>query len=123
MTPVRRRWSIYLLILVLAFGARVAAAAWWQARIPDGQRFTFGDSQSYWALALRVSHGESYQFGEQAQIFRTPGYPVTPLVYMVVMAAFLLSAVVYRPVDTLIGVALAATGAPVYRYLDHARRR
>jgi basic amino acid/polyamine antiporter, APA family len=49
--------------------------------------------------------------------YRTPGYPVTPLVYIVVMAGFLVSAIVYRPVETLVGVALAATGVPVYRYL------
>lgn len=46
--------------------------------------------------------------------YRTPGYPVTPLVYVVVMGAFLVSAVVARPAETLIGVALAATGAPVF---------
>jgi APA family basic amino acid/polyamine antiporter len=50
--------------------------------------------------------------------YRTPGYPWTPLVYIVVMAAFLVSAIVARPVDTLIGVALAATGAPVYLWLS-----
>jgi APA family basic amino acid/polyamine antiporter len=54
--------------------------------------------------------------------YRTPGYPVTPLVYIVVMAGFLISAIVYRPFDTLVGVALAATGAPVYRYLGHRDR-
>jgi APA family basic amino acid/polyamine antiporter len=53
--------------------------------------------------------------------YRTPGYPVTPLVYIVVMAGFLVSAIVYRPVETLVGVALAATGVPVYRYLGGER--
>jgi APA family basic amino acid/polyamine antiporter len=52
--------------------------------------------------------------------YRTPGYPVTPLVYMVVMAGFLASAIVYRPLDTLIGVALAATGVPVYSAFHRA---
>lgn len=49
--------------------------------------------------------------------YRTPGYPWTPLVYIVVMLAFLVSAVVAHPVDTLIGTALALTGAPVYRLM------
>ena len=48
---------------------------------------------------------------------------MTPLVYMVVMTGFLVSAIVYRPVDTLAGVALAATGVPVYRYLGRAAPR
>jgi APA family basic amino acid/polyamine antiporter len=55
--------------------------------------------------------------------YRTPGYPVTPLVYIVVMAGFLISAIAYRPFDTLVGVALAATGAPVYRYLGRRDSR
>ena len=55
--------------------------------------------------------------GRRPAGYRTPGYPVTPLVYIVVMAGFLISAIAYRPFDTLVGVALAATGAPVYRYL------
>ncbi len=54
--------------------------------------------------------------------YRTPGYPWTPLVYIVVMAALLLSAIVARPLDTLIGVALAATGVPVYLWLSRLRR-
>ena len=55
--------------------------------------------------------------------YRTPGYPWTPLVYIVVMAAFLVSAIVARPVDTLIGTALAMTGAPVYWWLSRERGR
>ena len=38
--------------------------------------------------------------------FLTPGYPYLPLAYIVVISAFLLSAIFYRPLDTLIGVAL-----------------
>lgn len=75
MTPVRRRWSIYVAILLVAFGARLVAAHWWQSRLPADQRFAFGDSYSYWVLATRLAHGESFQFGEHGQIFRTPGYP------------------------------------------------
>ncbi|MEZ5417178.1 MAG: amino acid permease [Vicinamibacterales bacterium] len=49
--------------------------------------------------------------------YRTPGYPLVPLVFIGVMTMFLVSAVVYQPMDTLIGVALTATGVPVYRRL------
>ena len=48
---------------------------------------------------------------------RTPGYPLTPLVYIVVMFGFLVSALVYRPVETLIGLSLSATAVPVYFWL------
>ena len=53
--------------------------------------------------------------------YRTPGYPLTPLVFIVVMTALLVSAIVARPVDTLIGTALAFTGAPVYLWLSRRR--
>ena len=52
----------------------------------------------------------------------TPGYPLIPLVFIVVMALFLVSAIVYQPVDTLIGVALTLTGVPVYYRLSRADR-
>ena len=54
--------------------------------------------------------------------YRTPGYPFIPLVFIVVMALFLVSAIVYQPVDTLIGVALTLTGVPVYYRLSRADR-
>jgi APA family basic amino acid/polyamine antiporter len=53
--------------------------------------------------------------------YRTPGYPLTPIVYIVVMAGFLVSAMIYQPADTLIGVALASTGIPVYWQLGRGR--
>jgi APA family basic amino acid/polyamine antiporter len=52
-----------------------------------------------------------------SDVYRTPGYPVTPLIYIVVMLGFLVSALVYHPVDTLIGLGIAVTGAPFYRWL------
>lgn len=53
--------------------------------------------------------------------YRTPGYPWTPLVYIVVMAGLLVSAIVARPLDTLIGTALATTGVPIYLWLSRER--
>ncbi len=55
--------------------------------------------------------------------YRTPGYPLTPLVYIVVMAGLLVSAIVARPLDTLIGTALATTGVPVYLWLSRGHAR
>ena len=50
--------------------------------------------------------------------YRTPGYPVVPLVYAAVIGLFLMSAIVYRPFETLTGVVLTATGIPVYLWLS-----
>jgi 4-amino-4-deoxy-L-arabinose transferase-like glycosyltransferase len=64
-----------LVILAAAVGLRLAAGAWWQSRLPPGDKFGFGDSDSYWALGRTIADGKSYQYGD-AQVFRTPGYPL-----------------------------------------------
>jgi basic amino acid/polyamine antiporter, APA family len=53
--------------------------------------------------------------------WRLPLYPWPPLLFMFVMALFLLAAFVFNPFDSLIGIALTLAGMPVYRMLA-ARR-
>lgn len=55
--------------------------------------------------------------------FRLPGYPFVPLIFIVVMAGFMLTAIVYNPVDSLIGTGLTLLGVPVYRTLTRGERR
>lgn len=50
----------------------------------------------------------------QGTPFLTPGYPVVPAIYVVVLLLFLASAIVYNPVETLMGMAMTATGVPMY---------
>jgi APA family basic amino acid/polyamine antiporter len=57
-----------------------------------------------------------------AESFRTPGFPVVPIVYIVVVGLLLVSANVYNPLHRLIGVGLAAAAAPFYFYLTKPRR-
>jgi amino acid transporter len=49
--------------------------------------------------------------------YRTPGYPVVPTAYLLVISLFLLSAVVYDPRDTLMGIAMTATAIPAYLWI------
>lgn len=49
--------------------------------------------------------------------YLTPGYPVVPLVFIVVMTLLMVNAAVYNPLDTFIGVALTALGLPVYLWI------
>jgi 4-amino-4-deoxy-L-arabinose transferase-like glycosyltransferase len=64
-----------LLILALSAGVRAVAACFWESRLAEGQRFGWGDSDSYWSLGESIYEGRPYQYGG-ARIFRTPGYPV-----------------------------------------------
>jgi len=49
--------------------------------------------------------------------FRLPGYPIVPGIFVFVMSVFLVTAIIYNPLDSLIGTALTLLGAPVYGVL------
>lgn len=70
-----RQFVMWLVLLQVAFGIRLAAAQWWDARLPEGQKFAFGDSDGYWELARTIARGEPYEY-EGYRVFRTPGYPL-----------------------------------------------
>ena len=64
-------------MLVVAFAARLAFGYWWQSRLPAGQQFFFGDSDSYWQLGHAIAAGQPYEYrSPDARILRTPGYPI-----------------------------------------------
>jgi len=62
------------------------------------------------------------RFTDPGTSYRTPGYPLVPAVYIFVLALLLVSAIAYNPLDTLVGVAMTATGLPVYLWI-HGRGR
>jgi 4-amino-4-deoxy-L-arabinose transferase-like glycosyltransferase len=64
-----------LAVLLLALTLRVLAAVAWEARLPAGTEFSFGDSYSYWSLAGHIARGEPYVYA-QSHVFRAPGYPL-----------------------------------------------
>lgn len=57
----------------------------------------------------------------QPDSFRLPGYPLVPVVFIVVMTIFMFAALIFNPLDSLIGIALTLAGAPVYRVLAKNR--
>ena len=59
--------------------------------------------------------------GNDGEKFKPFGFPVIPIIYIVTIAGFLISALVYRPGETLMGVALSATGVPVYYWLERRK--
>ena len=69
--------TVWFLILFVALTARLAAGAWWQSRLPEGQQFFFGDSLSYWTLGKAIAHGAPYDYPtSESHVFRAPGYPL-----------------------------------------------
>lgn len=52
--------------------------------------------------------------------YRCPGYPVTPVLYMVASLGVAVSSAFYDPPAALMGVAIVAAGVPAYFLL---RRR
>jgi amino acid transporter len=57
------------------------------------------------------------RLGDAASVFRTPGYPLVPAVYIVALSLLLVSAIAYNPFDTVIGMAMTATGVPAYLWI------
>lgn len=49
--------------------------------------------------------------------YRTPGYPVTPLVFLVMIFLLLIMLAASNPKQAFLGVAVVALGYPVYRFL------
>jgi APA family basic amino acid/polyamine antiporter len=54
--------------------------------------------------------------------YRTWGYPVVPIVFIVVSLAIVANQIYRSPVEAAVGLGLVAAGVPIY-YLWHARRR
>jgi basic amino acid/polyamine antiporter, APA family len=49
--------------------------------------------------------------------FQTPGYPLTPIVFLVLVSALLFLLAANAPLQALLGVGVVALGAPVYQAL------
>ena len=63
---------------------------------------------SIFRLRPRLSDSDSWKM---------PLYPLLPILFIGVMTLFLISALWYNPIDSLIGVSLTLAGVPVYRAL------
>jgi len=53
--------------------------------------------------------------------YRTLGYPIMPLVFVLVAAWLVVNTLVNRPVESVAGLALIALGLPLYFYYRQTR--
>jgi len=54
--------------------------------------------------------------------YKTLGYPVVPLVFVVVACWLVINTLINRPVESVAGLVLVALGLPVYFYFSASRR-
>jgi APA family basic amino acid/polyamine antiporter len=54
--------------------------------------------------------------------FRVPLYPLTPLLFLLVFAWYLVNSLWHSFADTMVGIALTLTGVPFYLYWSHRRK-
>ena len=58
---------------------------------------------------------------EQGVVYRTPGYPFTPIIFLILIALLLFLLGAHRPGQAALGVGVVALGLPVYYLLFHRK--
>jgi APA family basic amino acid/polyamine antiporter len=107
--------------------AIVASSAWGMVLAATGtfeQLLTYVVFMSWVFFALAAMAIFAYRRREPnaARPFRTPGYPVTPALFIVSALAIVLNTLVTQPQRGLIGLGGVALGVPIY-YVWRSRRR
>jgi amino acid transporter len=75
----------------------------------------------FYALAVGAVFILRRRRPDAARPYRTVGYPLVPLIFLVASVGMLLNAVIEQPVSTLIGFGAILAGVPVY-YVWQRRR-
>jgi APA family basic amino acid/polyamine antiporter len=59
--------------------------------------------------------------GGEPTDFHTPGYPLTPLIFVVTSAYVVVSSILWNPMNALLGASLIALGIPVFLFWRRRR--
>jgi APA family basic amino acid/polyamine antiporter len=99
--------------------AIVSTALWSSVLVLSGtfeQLFTYVVFMSWLWFALAALAIFAYRVREPnaPRPFRTPGYPVTPAVFVLAALVIVVNTIVAQPVQSLIGLVLALLGLPAY---------
>jgi APA family basic amino acid/polyamine antiporter len=109
--------------------AIVATAVWSAVLVLSGtfeQLLTYVVFMSWvwFALAALAIFALRRRHPDMERPFRTPGYPVTPALFVASAAVIVVNTVVAQPVQSAIGLAITAAGAPAYLWWrSHAHAR
>jgi APA family basic amino acid/polyamine antiporter len=99
--------------------AIVSTALWSSVLVLSGtfeQLFTYVVFMSWLWFALAALAIFAYRVREPnaPRPFRTPGYPITPAVFVLAALVIVVNTIVAQPVQSLIGLVLALLGLPAY---------
>ncbi|HJW28675.1 MAG TPA: hypothetical protein VJ508_05420, partial [Saprospiraceae bacterium] len=73
------------------------------------------------AIAIFLFRRNKATYGETS--YKTPLYPVTPLIFIGISLWFLISTLIGRPIQTIAGLILLILGLPVYFYFKWHQRK
>lgn len=107
--------------------AIVGTAAWSTVLVLSGtfeQLLTYVVFMSWLWFALAALAIFAYRRREPDAVrpFRTPGYPVTPALFVAAALAIVANTVAARPAQSLVGLSLAALGVPAYAWWRRGAR-
>ena len=71
---------------------------------------------AFWISATASVFTLRRRYPDRPRPYRTPGYPVVPLLFIVASTGIMLNTIIERPVESLSGLGLALLGIPVYHY-------
>jgi len=71
-------------------------------------------SIAFWIAAAASVFTLRKKYPDLPRPYKTWGYPVIPVVFIIASAGILLNTLVEMPLESLAGVALTAAGVPVY---------
>jgi APA family basic amino acid/polyamine antiporter len=71
---------------------------------------------AFWTAAVAAVFVLRRQRPDLPRPYKTWGYPLVPMIFIVVTAAILLNTLFARPVESIAGLAITALGVPVYFY-------
>jgi len=78
--------------------------------------FTIFAAILFWIAAAASVFALRKKYPDLPRPYKTWGYPVVPIVFIVASAGILLNTLVERPVESLAGLGLTAIGIPVYYF-------
>lgn len=81
--------------------------------------FVIFGGQLFYALAVGAVFVLRKKYPDRPRPYRTWGYPVTPLIYLMAFAAAIVSLLLGKPVQTLAGSVLIIAGVVYYRIRNH----